>query len=132
MEFFGKDGGESRGIVDLLAIRKDHRSPPTGLKRGDLFEIVLVQIKGGSARWPTRSDILRLRQVARHYHAKTASASSIVGDHRPVRTVQATRIEMPSGVATLVTAQNPHRKGRTCRKKKDWTLLLRSSWRRSA
>ena len=70
VEFSGKDGGESRGIVDLLAIRKDHRSPPTGLKRGDLFEIVLVQIKGGSARWPTRGDIIRLRQVARHYHAK--------------------------------------------------------------
>ena len=28
------------------------------------------QIKGGSVRWPTRDDILRLRQVARHYHAK--------------------------------------------------------------
>ena len=68
--FPGQKGAESRGIVDLLAIRKDHRNPPTGLKRGDLFEIVLVQIKGGSARWPTRGDILRLREVARHYHAK--------------------------------------------------------------
>ena len=70
VEFPGPGGAESRGIVDLLAIRKDHRSPPSGLKRGDLFEVVLVQIKGGTARLPSRDDILRLRQVARHYQAK--------------------------------------------------------------
>ena len=69
VEFTGKDGRESRGIVDILAIRKDHHNPSAGLKRGDLFEIVLVQIKGGSARWPTGADILRLQQVARRYHA---------------------------------------------------------------
>ena len=70
VEFSGPGGSESRGIVDLLTIRKDHHTPVAGLKRGDLFEIVLVQIKGGSARWPSRNDILRLRQVARHYHAR--------------------------------------------------------------
>ena len=70
VEFPGPGGAESRGIVDMLAIRKDHRSPPSGPKRGDLFEIVLVQIKGGTARSPSRDDILRLRKVARHYHAK--------------------------------------------------------------
>jgi hypothetical protein len=76
VEFPGQRGGESRGIVDLLAIRKDHRRPPSGLKRGDLFEIVLVQIKGGSARWPSRDDIHRLRQVARRYHAKAVVLAS--------------------------------------------------------
>ena len=65
VEFPGPGGAESRGIVDMLAIRKDHRSPPSGPKRGDLFEIVLVQIKGGTARSPSRDDILRLRKVAR-------------------------------------------------------------------
>jgi len=69
VEFTGPNGGESRGIVDLLAIRKDHGTLHPDLKRGDLFEIVLVQIKGGSARWPSRNDILRLRQVARHHRA---------------------------------------------------------------
>jgi hypothetical protein len=69
VEFAGPAGKESRGIVDVLAIRKDHSTADDGLKRGDLFEIVLLQIKGGSARWPSRDDILRLRQVARHHRA---------------------------------------------------------------
>jgi hypothetical protein len=71
VEFTGPGNRESRGIVDVLAIRKDHTIPSDGLKRGDLFEIVLLQIKGGSARWPSRDDILRLRQVARHHRART-------------------------------------------------------------
>lgn len=49
VSFNGPNGSESRGIVDLLAIRKDHRSKKAGRKRGDLFEIVLIQTKGGSA-----------------------------------------------------------------------------------
>ena len=69
VEFSGPQGRESRGVVDLLAIRKDHRTSGAVVKRGDLFEIVLLQIKGGSARWPSRNDILRLRQVARHHRA---------------------------------------------------------------
>lgn len=70
VNFNGPNGSESRGIVDLLAIRKDHRSKKAGLKRGDLFEIVLIQTKGGSAARPTARDVLRLKRVARHYHAK--------------------------------------------------------------
>jgi hypothetical protein len=69
VEFTGPSGRESRGVVDLLAIRKDHRTTDAVVKRGDLFEIVLLQIKGGSARWPSRNDILRLRRVARHHRA---------------------------------------------------------------
>ena len=37
---------------------------------GDLFEIILVQVKGGSARSPTTEDCIRLREVARHYAAR--------------------------------------------------------------
>lgn len=60
MEFPGPGGGESTGIVDFMAIRKDHSQPETDpLKRGDLFEIILIQVKGGSARMPTRQDVLR-------------------------------------------------------------------------
>ena len=70
VEFAGPAGSESRGIVDLLAVRKDHRTVVAGLKRGDLFEVVLVQVKGGGARWPTRSDVDRLRAVARHHRAR--------------------------------------------------------------
>jgi hypothetical protein len=47
--FCGTAGGESVGVVDLMAIRKDHGKPLPGTKRGDNFQIVLIQVKGGSA-----------------------------------------------------------------------------------
>jgi hypothetical protein len=35
-------------VVDLIAIRKDTSHPSNKiLKRGDLFDVVLIQIKGG-------------------------------------------------------------------------------------
>jgi hypothetical protein len=68
--FGGQSGAESRGIVDLIAIRKDHRQVTTGIKRGDLFEIVLIQVKGGSARRPSAEDVSRLAKVARHHRAR--------------------------------------------------------------
>ena len=70
VDFGGRTRFESRGIVDLMAIRKDHRQDSAGLKRGDLFEIVLIQTKGGAARRPTADDIARLRKVARHHKAR--------------------------------------------------------------
>ena len=70
VEFLGPNGGESAGIVDLMAIRKDHGQTSGGIRRGDLFEIILLQVKGGNASWPTQSDIERLRRVARHHRAK--------------------------------------------------------------
>lgn len=69
VDFGGKTKSESRGIVDLIAIRKNHRQDNPGLKRGDLFEIVLIQTKGGSAPRPTRDDLDRLKKVARHHKA---------------------------------------------------------------
>lgn len=66
--FLGKGGRESRGIVDLLAIRKDHAH--VEFPRGDLFEMILIQVKGGSSRWPTQEEVDRLRAVARRYHAR--------------------------------------------------------------
>lgn len=71
LSFRGKKGGEWVGVVDVLAIRKDtniHRDKD--LNRGDLFDIMLIQVKGGSARPPTRSDRERLLAVAKLYHAK--------------------------------------------------------------
>ena len=71
VSFRGKEGGEWRGIVDILAIRKDTSEPSKkGLKRGDLFEFIIIQIKGGKARLPSPSDIQRLKLVAKHYKAK--------------------------------------------------------------
>ena len=51
----GKGNGEWRGVVDIVAIRKDTSQPENAkLKHGDLFEIILVQVKGGTARPPTK------------------------------------------------------------------------------
>ena len=59
--FPGPGGQESAGIVDMLAIRKNHKTPKPPFKRGDLFEIILIQIKGGGARRPDKNEIRRLR-----------------------------------------------------------------------
>jgi len=70
LDFCGKNGSEAVGIVDLMAIRKDHKNEGFGHKRGDLFEIVLIQTKGGSAPAPTEQDIERLSLVAHRYGAR--------------------------------------------------------------
>jgi hypothetical protein len=70
VDFGGQTKAEARGIVDLLAIRKDHKHDGLGLKRGDVFEIVLIQTKGGDAPRPTAEDIARLRKVAKYHKAK--------------------------------------------------------------
>lgn len=71
VSFRGAGGGEWRGIVDVLAIRKDTTKPVNELlKSGDLFDIVLVQMKGGCARPPNGAQKQRLRVVARRYRAK--------------------------------------------------------------
>jgi hypothetical protein len=67
--FAGRDGGESRGVVDLIAVRKNHALPREGLKRGDTLQIVLIQVKGGYAAHPTTDDGKRLRTVAKLHHA---------------------------------------------------------------
>ena len=68
--FPGPAGRESAGIVDLIAIRKDHGTPDAGFERGDLFEIILIQVKGGSAPRPSPEDVNRLWAVAERYRAK--------------------------------------------------------------
>jgi hypothetical protein len=71
VSFRGTNKSEWRGVVDLVAIRKNTKEPSNYLlKRGDLFDIVLIQIKGGSARGPTHDDCRRLREVKRLYRAK--------------------------------------------------------------
>ena len=50
VSFRGPKNREFAGIVDVVAIRKDtSKSDHEILRMGDLFEIVLVQMKGGSA-----------------------------------------------------------------------------------
>jgi len=70
VDFVGPNGCESRGIVDLLAVRKNHKVHDSTMKRGDLLDIVLIQVKGGSAPLPTQEDIDRLRKVAKYHRAR--------------------------------------------------------------
>jgi hypothetical protein len=70
VSFPGPAGRESAGIVDLMAIRKNHAKSSSKFKRGDLFEIILIQIKGGGARPPKMDDIQRLRLVGNRYNAR--------------------------------------------------------------
>jgi|HubBroStandDraft_1064217.scaffolds.fasta_scaffold173754_2 hypothetical protein len=63
--FLGKKGGESRGVVDMIAVRKHHGKPHAGLNLGDELKIILIQINGGSAARPTPNDVRRLRVVAK-------------------------------------------------------------------
>ncbi len=69
VNFCGPHGGESRGVVDMIAVRKDHTTPRRGMKRGDALRIILIQVKGGSAPRPTSEDGKRLRFVARLHGA---------------------------------------------------------------
>jgi hypothetical protein len=90
LSFTGPDGRESRGVVDLIAIRKDHSTPVIGTKRGDALQIILIQVKGGSAARPTAEDATRLRIVARRHGAcgvllaswKQGSAARFFSLHR--------------------------------------------------
>jgi hypothetical protein len=70
LTFCGRRGSEARGVVDMLAIRKDHGLPQEGTKRGDAFQMILIQVKGGSAANPTVEDGKRLRIVRRQHHAQ--------------------------------------------------------------
>lgn len=68
--FYGMSGGESVGVVDLLAIRKDHGTPVGGIRRGDALQIILIQVKGGAAAQPTSEDAARLRIAAKRHCAR--------------------------------------------------------------
>lgn len=76
VSFEGAGGGESRGIVDFIAIRRDHKFFDDQIKIGDFFEMILIQVKGGSARMPTPNDICRLSIVGKYYNAKRIILSS--------------------------------------------------------
>jgi hypothetical protein len=84
VNFLGPNNSESRGVVDLLAIRKDHRSHDDKVKRGDLFEIVLIQVKGGGALFPTKEDVVRLKAVAKYHHAKAI----VLSEWKPRKSLQ--------------------------------------------
>lgn len=75
--FCGASGSESVGIVDLLAVRKDHTLPRgRALKRGDALQLVLIQVKGGGAAMPTDDDWRRMRAVEKLHGARDVLLAS--------------------------------------------------------
>jgi hypothetical protein len=64
-DFLGSRGTKSRSVVDIIGISRDHRPAPSVLRRGDLFDIVLIRVNGESGPWPTPADVRRLRAVRR-------------------------------------------------------------------
>ena len=89
VSFTGPGGQESRGIVDLVAIRKNQRLPLDGSKRGDKFEMVLIQVKGGSSPCPSDEDIDRLRLAARQYKAEV-----VLSEWQRAKTLRFSRLSM--------------------------------------
>ena len=83
IEFNGPKKIESRGIVDIMAIRKDHTSESEEYKRGDIFEIILIQAKGGFAKGPTEADRKRLNVVRKKYGAKHVVLASWKKGRKP-------------------------------------------------
>ena len=71
VDFPGPKGRESAGIADILAIRKrwDVSGLPEDqvLKHLDVFDIMLIQVKGGRAPMPTATDVARMERVADLY-----------------------------------------------------------------
>jgi hypothetical protein len=70
VSFNGKAGQESRGIVDMIAIRKNHAQSAATPHRGDLSEIILIQVKVGGAKFPSQADIDRLVAVKEYHRAE--------------------------------------------------------------
>jgi hypothetical protein len=71
VNFLGPGKCEPRGIVDLLTVRKNQAHVSLPLKRGHLFEMVLIQVEGGSAKRPSAEERVRLRAVGAQYGART-------------------------------------------------------------
>jgi hypothetical protein len=69
-EFGGPTGAESAGIVDLIAVRKNHKKVNGFSNRGDLLDLVLIQVKGGTASYPSEPDVDRLLALQKHHAAK--------------------------------------------------------------
>lgn len=84
VNFLGPNNAESRGVVDLLVVRKDHRIHDAKVKRGDLFEIVLIQVKGGGALFPSGQDVARLKAVAKYHRAKAV----VLSEWKPRKSLQ--------------------------------------------
>ena len=73
VEFSGPNGGDSNGIVDLLAIKKNRNKKENkkhGLSNADLLDIIQIQVKGRGSRPPKNDDKKRMKKIAKYYKFK--------------------------------------------------------------
>lgn len=123
VNFLGPGKAESRGIVDLIAIRKNQTDPGLPLKRGDFFEIVLIQVKGGSAKLPSTEDRERLRLVGEEYKAKEILLSEWKKGSMPVLFRLADDKWVKLGLPDVANIFGPRRKSKSKEKSNVDTLL---------
>ena len=73
VEFSGPNGGDSNGIVDLLAIKKNRNKKENkkhGLSNADLLDIIQIQVKGRGSLPPKNDDKKRMKKIAKYYKFK--------------------------------------------------------------
>ena len=73
VEFSGPNGGDSNGIVDLLAIKKNRNKKENkkhGLSNADLLDIIQIQVKGRGSGPPKNDDKKRMKKIAKYYKFK--------------------------------------------------------------
>ncbi len=73
VEFKGREGGESNGIVDLLVVKRNNDRKKTknmDCNVNDLLDIIHIQVKGGSAGDPTKADKKRMLIVSKYYNCR--------------------------------------------------------------
>ena len=84
VEFVGAKGGESNGIVDLLAVKKNHDQEKTknmGCNVNDLLDIIHIQVKGGDSPPPTPDDKRRMKIVSKYYKCR----ETLLSEWNPAR-----------------------------------------------
>ena len=73
VEFEGREGGESNGIVDLLAVKRNRdrkKIKNMDCNVNDLLDIIHIQVKGGSSEPPTKTDKKRMLIVSKYYNCR--------------------------------------------------------------
>ena len=73
VEFKGREGGESNGIVDLLVVKKNRdrkKIKNMDCNVNDLLDIIHIQVKGGSAGDPTKAAKKRMLIVSKYYNCR--------------------------------------------------------------
>lgn len=76
VSFEGRRGGESTGVVDFIAIRRNHHAKTRLFAAGDRFQIILIQVKGGGSKSPSQKDVKRLQRVKKYHHANRVLLST--------------------------------------------------------